>query len=257
MDKYEKFKLDVFGLTKLDLSCYKEKQMKRRISSLITKNNYKDFDDYFLGLCKDKILYEEFINYVTINVSEFFRNSTQWDILEKNIIPSLIKNNKKIKIWSSACSTGEEPYSLAIVLSNLLNNYQFEIIASDIDDTAIKKAKNGIYNLKNLNKIPSKYRHYFHKQEDLYSIDESIKKCISFKKINLLEDNFPKDCNLILCRNVMIYFTEAAKSNLYNKFNNSLASDGVLFVGSTEQIILPNKYNFKLVETFFYQKMDK
>ena len=254
MDKYEKFKIDILNLIGLDLSSYKEKQMKRRISSLITKNGYKDFDDYYYGIKSDKKLYDEFINYVTINVSEFFRNLRQWDSLENKILPTLFKNKSKIKIWSSACSTGEEPYSLAMLLNNIAGNNNYEIIASDIDETVLDKAKRGVYNIKSLKTVPDKFKKYFKEESDLYKIDESLRKNITFKKLNLLADSFPQECDLILCRNVMIYFTEEAKSNLYNKFNQSLSKDGILFVGSTEQIILPNKYNFKLIETFFYQK---
>lgn len=257
MDKYEIFKNDVNRLTNIDLNYYKEKQMKRRISSLLARNNYKDFDDYFIGLKSDKGLLEQFINYLTINVSEFYRNPSQWDVLEKDIIPLIREKNKgSLKIWSSACSTGEEPYSLVMMLSNFFPLNNIKILASDIDDEAMNKAKLGLYNEKSLANLPKGFKEkYFNKIQSSYQISDEIKKCVEYKKMDLLKDRFPTNIDLITCRNVMIYFTEEAKELLYSKFHNSLNDNGILFVGSTEQIIMPEKHNLKPVRTFFYKKI--
>ncbi|EOD01638.1 CheR family methyltransferase [Caldisalinibacter kiritimatiensis] len=255
MDKYEFFKKQIYKLTDIDLNLYKEKQMRRRINSLANRNGFKDLEDYFYAIKKDRELFNEFINYLTINVSEFFRNPKQWEVMEHDIIPNLIKRNGKIKIWNSACSTGEEPYTLAMILTKFYNINEIKILATDIDKAAIEKAKIGIYNEKSLKNVHSEYKKkFFKKIGNSYKIDESIKKCIEFKHHNLLKDAYPKDNHLILCRNVMIYFTEEAKVKLYKNFYDSLTDDGVLFVGSTEQIILPERYNFKPIKTFFYGK---
>ncbi len=257
MDKYEAFKNDVNSLINVDLNYYKEKQMKRRITTLLNRNNFKDFDDYFIGLKKDKVLLEQFVNYLTINVSEFYRNPSQWDVLVTDIIPSLIdKNNSGIKVWSSACSTGEEPYSLVMMLTNFFPLRDIKVLATDIDEGAMDKAKLGLYNEKSLENLPKGFKEkYFTKVESSYKISEDIKKCVEFKKMDLLKDRFPMNVDLLTCRNVMIYFTEDAKELLYSKFNNSLSDRGVLFVGSTEQIIMPEKYKLKSVRTFFYEKI--
>ncbi|WP_416197959.1 MAG: Chemotaxis protein methyltransferase [Sporanaerobacter sp.] len=256
MDKYEVFKKQINDLIHIDLDYYKEKQMKRRITSLLKRHNFNDFDDYFQGLKSDKMLLNEFVNYLTINVSEFYRNPSQWEILEKEILPDLIKKkNKNIKIWSSACSTGEEPYSLVMLLTKFFDLKDIRILASDIDIEAINKAKLGIYNSKSLDNLPKEFKNkYFEPIESSYKIKDEIKKCVEFKKIDLLKDVFPSNLDLIICRNVMIYFTEEAKELLYKKFYDSLSNDGILFVGSTEQIILPDRYKFKPVKTFFYKK---
>lgn len=255
MDKYEWFKKQVYYLIGIDLSSYKEKQMKRRIQSLLSRNKYKDFGDYLEGLKKNSVLLDEFINYLTINVSEFFRNPMQWEVLEKEILPELIKNNKKLNIWSSACSTGEEPYTLVMLLSRYFNLKDIRILATDIDLGAIEKAKAGIYNEKSLQNVPNDLRiKYFEKVGNSYKIHRSIKDCVQFKRIDLLQDKYPNNCDLILCRNVLIYFTEDAKVKIYNNFHDSLSNYGVLFVGSTEQIIMPEKYNLKSVRTFFYKR---
>ncbi len=117
---YEKFKEQVFRKTGINLSAYKERQMKRRIESLIKRNNYNTYDDYYNAVVKDSKLFDEFINYLTINVSEFFRNPAQWKVLKDEIFPYLLSNNgkRKLKVWSAACSTGEEPYSLVMALSD-------------------------------------------------------------------------------------------------------------------------------------------
>ncbi|MDE6699289.1 MAG: chemotaxis protein CheR, partial [Lachnospiraceae bacterium] len=106
---YEQFKTQVFALTQIDLNAYKEKQMKRRIDSLIAKNGFKGYSDYVYAIKTDGKLFEEFVNYLTINVSEFWRNPEQWEVLEKYVIPELIKvSGNRLKIWSAACSTGDE-----------------------------------------------------------------------------------------------------------------------------------------------------
>lgn len=256
MDKYEEFKANINKLINIDLNYYKEKQMKRRIQSLLTRNSFKDFDDYFLGLKKDKTLLEQFVNYLTINVSEFYRNPNQWAVLEKDIIPSLMTKKKELYIWSSACSTGEEPYSLAMLMTKFLPVNKIKILATDIDEEAMNKAKVGLYNEKSLENLPADFKNrFFTKIQNSYKISDDIKKCVEFKKMDLLKDRFPINVDLILCRNVMIYFTEEAKELLYSKFYNSLTDDGILFVGSTEQIIMPDKYKLKPVRTFFYKKI--
>ena len=255
LTNYEGFKEKILKLTKIDLSSYKERQMRRRIDSLIRRNNYDDYDEYYKALTQNAKLYDEFINYLTINVSEFYRNPAQWEMLEKEIMPNILKLNKKPKIWSAACSTGEEPYSLAMMMSRFVDLNSLKIIATDIDDGAITKAKNGIYVPKSLVNLPKEFvSNYFTKVGENYKISDKIKNCIEFKHHNLLLEKYPDNCDLIVCRNVMIYFTEEAKAIMYNKFRDSLNNNGVLFVGSTEQIILPQRYKLEPVKTFFYKR---
>lgn len=251
---YEIFKEKIFKLTNIDLSCYKERQMKRRIDSLINRNNFQDYDSYYNALLRDNLLFNEFINYLTINVSEFYRNPSQWEILEKEIIPKLLSRKKSLKIWSAACSTGEEPYSLVMLLSKFMDLKDIKIFATDIDDDALNKARIGVYNEKSLTNLPSEFIYkFFDKNSTIYTIKEEVKKCVEYKKHNLLMDKYPTDCDIITCRNVLIYFTEEAKNNIYMKFSKSLSSEGVLFVGSTEQIISAQKYNLEPMKNFFYK----
>ncbi len=256
-DDYGKFKSDIFSLTKIDLNAYKERQMKRRIDTLITKHGYNKYSDFVKALKVSPEMFEEFVNYLTINVSEFYRNPEQWNYLEDKVFPDLIsKFGHGIKIWSAACSTGDEPYSLVMLLSKFLPLNQIKIYATDIDEQVIAKAKLGLYKSSSLNALPQEFKEkYFTKITDTsYQISESIKKCVEFRKHNLLKDPYISGCHLIVCRNVLIYFTEEAKLEIYKNFNNSLVRDGILFVGSTEQITNYKELNFSSPKSFFYSK---
>lgn len=255
MEGYERFKEKIFAKTKLDLSLYKERQMKRRIESLISRHGLSDFESYYKLLDTNKVAFDEFINYLTINVSEFYRNPNQWDVLRAEIIPAIMKRTKRPKIWSAACSTGEEPYSLVMCLSEFMPLKDIKIHAVDFDDEALNKAQIGMYTDKSIKGVPEEFvKKYFEPIGKGFRIKDEIKNCVEFRKMNLLLDDYPKGYDMIVCRNVMIYFTEEAKDAMYKKFYASLNQDSYFFVGSTEQIIQPQKYGFESNKTFFYYK---
>lgn len=253
---YEYFKKEILALTSIDLNCYKEKQMKRRIDTLIAKHKIVGYDKYVLGLNTDKDLFEEFVNYITINVSEFYRNPEQWKLMDEQVIPELIKKyGKNLKVWSAACSTGDEPYSLVMALSKHLPLSNIKIYATDLDKQVIAKAKVGLYSEKSIVAVPDDLKKkYFTKVGVSYKISDEIKAKVEFKEHNLLKDSYPTDYHLIVCRNVLIYFTEEAKDEVFRKFYKSLASGGVLFIGSTEQIINYKEMGYERKNSFFYQK---
>jgi chemotaxis protein methyltransferase CheR len=253
---YLEFIKSIHRFLGIDLSLYKESQMKRRLHSFIEKKGYSTFNNFFSDLKRDQVLVDEFLDRITINVSEFFRNAHRWEILDKQIIPELLKNKRgKLRCWSAACSTGEEPYTLSIILQKHLSPNDFEIIATDIDTTVLSKAKEGIYSTFSLKECPKDVlKNYFKEQDGLFHLSDSVKKTVSFKKHDLLQETFPADLDLIICRNVLIYFTDEAKNQLYYNFSKSLKKDGVLFVGSTEQIFEPNKFDLKINDSFFYIK---
>ena len=256
MEGYEKFKKDVFTLTKIDLNAYKEKQMKRRIETLVGKNKAKSFDEYVTMIKSDKDKFEEFVNFLTINVSEFYRNPEQWQVLDKEVFPNLIKQfGNNLKIWSAACSTGDEPYSLVMALSRHLPLDKIKIYATDIDKQVLAKAKVGLYNAKSIANVPDDFKKkYFTQIGSSYQISDEIKKRVEFKEHNLLKDPYPTGCHLIVCRNVLIYFTEEAKEDIYIKFNKALVNSGVLFIGSTEQIMNYKEINYERAKSFFFIK---
>ena len=253
---YEYLKKAVFDLTKIDLNAYKEKQMKRRIDTLISKNKITGYDNYVAALKKDQRLFEEFVNYLTINVSEFYRNPDQWAIMEKEIIPELIgKYGKNLKIWSAACSTGDEPSSLVMALSRHLPLNNIKIFATDLDKQVIATAKTGLYSAKSIASVPDDLKKkYLTKIGPSYQISNEIKARVDFKEHNLLKDTYPTDCHMIVCRNVLIYFTEEAKEEVFRKFQRNLKPGGILFIGSTEQIINYKEIGFDRKNSFFYEK---
>lgn len=240
----------------IDLSLYKEAQMKRRLISLRNKSGFADFSSYFHAMNRDDNLLQQFMDRITINVSEFFRNPKRWDVLKNKIIPDLLVTRKKLSIWSAACSTGEEPYSLALLVKEFFPSIEINILATDIDENVLQLAKLGRYKKSSLKELPDAWiKKYFTVENGIYTIDQTLKEKITFRKQNLLADEYPKDLDLILCRNVLIYFTDEAKKTIYNQFNASLSKDGILFVGSTEQIFRPEEHRFSLADTFFYKKI--
>ena len=258
MAAYENFTTKVHQKFGIDLRLYKEAQMKRRLTSLRDKRGFRDFTSYYDAMILDATLSTEFIDRITINVSEFYRNPQRWDVLRDKVIPKLAKEKRNLRIWSAACSTGEEPYSLAILFREHFSHLTPTIIATDIDDNALDHAKQGVYSEQALKNIPkSKKSKYFTYNNNQYRVENELKKFITFDKHNLLKDDYPKNIDLIVCRNVLIYFTDEAKQNIYNGFSHSLASDGILFVGSTEQIFHSHTYSLELFDTFFYQKKDE
>jgi chemotaxis protein methyltransferase CheR len=253
---YETFMAQVYKLTSIDLTAYKEKQMKRRIDTLINKHKCKGYEDFVGQLKTDKALFEEFVNYLTINVSEFYRNPDQWELMDKEYIPELIKRfGTNLKVWSAACSTGDEPYSLVMALSRHIPLNKIKIIATDLDKQVMAQAKTGLYSAKSVNGVPRDLKEkYFTKVGPSYQISNDIKSRVEFKEHNLLKDPYITGCHFIVCRNVLIYFTDEAKEGIYQKFYNSLQPGGLFFIGSTEQIVNHKQYGFERRNSFYYQR---
>ncbi|MFX3622739.1 MAG: protein-glutamate O-methyltransferase CheR [Ectobacillus sp.] len=239
----------------MDLSLYKQDRIRRRIESFLLRNGFTSYNSLLAALSDHKLL-ESFIEHLTINVSGFFRNHTRWEILEKKILPLLSQGNpRKLKVWSAACAAGEEPYTLSMILEKVFPN-RYEIHATDIDSQILQKAKQGIYQDRSLTEVPEHIKNiHFIKEGQSYIVKPHIKQYVKFKKHDLLTHSYEQQYDLIVCRNVTIYFTEQARSMMYKKFSQSLRSGGVLFVGSTEQILAPEQYGLKVIDPFFYQKI--
>jgi len=256
VDAYLEFIGKIYRKTGLDLSNYKRPQMERRITSLMRSCDIHNFNDYFLLLEKDKNQLNRFINHLTINVSEFYRNPTQWQVLQDKILPELLSKSPNLKVWSAGCSTGEEPYTVAMILAEMAPRGNHQIIATDIDQEVLKKAQEGLYNIKSVAGLPQQYfKKYFTQDGETIRVVDSLKKMIKFRAHNLLKDPYETNVDLLICRNVVIYFTEEAKSVLYRKFHQALKPHGILFIGSTEQIFQPQEVGFKSMAMFFYQKI--
>lgn len=243
-------------LSKIDLKSYKRPQMERRINSFMRSVNTNNYSSFINLLSTNKEIYRKFLDHITINVSEFFRNSNHWEILEKRIVPELLKDNKALKIWSAGCSTGEEAYSLAIMCNERHISLSEPILATDIDNEVLEKAGMGIYSEKAIQSMPPAYlKKYFTAEGNYYKVNSNIKQMVRFQQQDLLKTTFGRGFDLILCRNVVIYFTEESKQRLYQKFCDALRPRGVLFIGSTEQIFQARELGLQSIATFFYQKI--
>ena len=257
---WKSFKQKLKSKTEIDLDLYKEPQMKRRIGNLVTRNNFDSFAAYFDHVANDKDKFAAFIEYLTINVSEFFRTPDKFSKLETDVIPDLMKRSPKLNIWSAGCSIGAEPYSLAMILKEMTPATRHRILASDLDIEILAKAKRGVYQDNEIKSMtPQRIAKYFDKTTDgKYAVKDEIKRCIEFKRHNLLKDPFDKGFDLILFRNVVIYFTEEAKDQLYAHFFEALKPGGILFVGATEAILNFRKLGYTSYQPFFYQRpLDK
>lgn len=253
---WAEFKRKLKSKTDIDLDLYKEPQMKRRIGNLVTRSSAKSFVEYFDTVAKDKDEFAAFIEYLTINVSEFYRTPDKFAKLETDVIPDLLKRSPKLNIWSAGCSIGAEPYSLSMIMKEMTPGKRHRILATDLDIEILAKAKKGVYMENEIKSLsPERRQKYFDKlPDDKYAVKEDIKSCIEFKRHNLLKDPFEKDFDLILCRNVVIYFTEEAKDQLYTRFFEALKPGGILFVGATEAILNFRKMGYTSYQPFFYQR---
>lgn len=246
----------VYRELNLNLNSYKDAQMQRRILSVMKKSGAKDMIEYSKLISKDEKVRKEFLDQVTINVTEFFRNKDMFEQLEKIMVNTTSKKFNKLKIWSAACSNGAEPYSIAIMLdrNNLLN--KAEIIATDIDKEVLSKARDGKYKETELKGLDNNLLNkYFAKDLEHYRISENLRKKVNFKRHDLLLDKYERDCHLIVCRNVTIYFKQDVKDEVYRKFSESLVSGGILFIGATEGIYNPKEFGLMKVATCIYEKM--
>lgn len=254
-EDYEWFKKKVHLLTGIDLNFYRQKQMERRINSLMERVGANGFVNYFTLLSQKGEHYHQFINHITINVSEYFRNPERFLELEQKILPLLLKQNSRLKIWSAACSNGSEPYTIAMILEKLSLGRTHTILATDIDKQMLEKAKQGKYSLADLKNVPKPMLDkYFTCQGSEYQLNEVMRKRIDFRHHDLLKDRYDKGFDLIVCRNVVIYFTDEAKDKIYQGFFEALKPGGFLFVGGTERIHNYKELGFNNMYPFFYQR---
>ncbi|WP_027625850.1 CheR family methyltransferase [Clostridium lundense] len=252
----EYFKEWVFKEFKIDLKAYKPNQLHRRILSLMSRVGVGTVEEYIELLKKDKDQRQKFLDFITINVSEFFRNPEIFNDLRNKIKTELLPKNKNLKIWSAACSIGAEPYSIAMILDEIAPTGRHSILATDIDNTILERAKRGCYADSEIKNVSNEQiNKYFKKKEDFYEIDSKIKSMVTFKKQDLILDRYDTGFDLIVCRNVVIYFNADIKDKIYKKFSESLKKDGLLFVGATESIYNYKDFGFEKASTFIYRKI--
>lgn len=238
----------------LDVSQYKENYIKRRIAVRMRSLQHPKYADYLNYLQNNKNEYDILLDKLTINVTQFFRDPEIFVELENVILPDIIANLKgPLKIWSAGCSTGEEPYSIAISVEETaerlgLKNFEYEIYATDLDIIAIQKATAGIYEGRTLDNIALQRKtKYFKTDGRNYMISDAIKKRVKIIKLNLM-DPYKKDFfDLVFCRNVIIYFTRELQKTVLTHYYDSLKENGILFLGKTETMLQDYRDKFNCI----------
>ena len=228
--------------TGIVLSDHKVDMVYGRLARRLRQLNIPSFKEYLSVLEDNNDSGEliEFTNALTTNLTSFFREPHHFDFLLKRGIPELLKRrpNKRLRIWSAGCSTGEEPYSLAIMLKEIVPaSIEIEIIASDLSLKSLMTAKEGYYPDTRVGDVPEKYLNkYFEKVSGGYRVADPVKKLITFDYHNLKFDSGHQALDIIFCRNVIIYFDETAQKAVIEKFWNALDWDSYLFIGHSESL---------------------
>jgi len=209
-----------------------------------------------------------FLDLLTVNETYFFRNYPQLKSFAEEILPLIQKKKemslvKVLKIWSAACSTGEEPYTLAIILREMMPDFKawnVQILATDISQKALGFARRGVYGKRALKDVPLSYREkYFTSQDDRYTISEEIRRVVRFGYLNLIDEAKMRTVtgvDVLFCRNVLIYFDEKSRKHVVNSFYDSLDNGGYIFLGHSESMSRISAA-FKLVRlknSFVYMK---
>lgn len=252
---FEEFNAWANEVLTLDLAAYKQRQLQRRINTVMKQAGVSNLYDYSKKIEQDNDVRQEFLDYITINVTDFFRNPTIFDEFEEALKDILAPKFGPLNIWSAACSIGSEPYSIAMLMKENNLRVQNKILATDIDEKILQRGIVGTYSkyeLKNLQ--PHLLEKYFKENGSEYNIEPTMKSMVNFKTHDLLNDRFQNDFHAIICRNVIIYFKKEVKEELYRKFSESLVPGGILFTGATETIYRPEDYGLEKIGTFLYRK---
>jgi len=257
---YVRFCEGVRALTGIDLGQYRPAQMERRLRTFAERNGAPDLDAYLAGLKRDPSALDAFLDRMTINVSELFRNPERFAEVERDLFPALLRRSPAgLKVWSAGCSYGAEVYSLLILLKELAPRARHEVLAADIDQRILARARRGVFSPTDMRNVsPARRDRWFTEvrgaQGPEWQVSAELRTAVGFSQMDLLRDPFPRGCHLIACRNVVIYFNDAAKDTLYRRFFEALVPGGLLFVGSTERINGAEEMGWEKAGTFFYRR---
>ena len=255
-NEYLQFTQAVDALLPIRLSDYKQRQMERRIRDLARKHQAADLHIFAGILRADVKLLREFEQHITINVSEMYRNPDAYSYLTKTLLPQMLTVGRGLRIWSAGCSYGAEPYTLAMLAHQAAPHLKHTIHATDIDREILARAKSGKgFSQEDVRSLPAELRNeYLVRDGDTYAVSEKLLRYIRFERHDLLRDQMNQTFDMVVCRNVVIYFTDEAKERLYHLFTASLRPGGYLFIGGTETINRAALFGLRYVAPCFYQK---
>ncbi len=247
---------DVRQLLGLDLSKYKPAQVWRRVLGFASVRGFADPASLVAACRHDPALKTAFRDLITINVSEFFRNAEAWQALGSTYLPPLLVGRPSIRIWSAGCSYGYEPYTLTMLIREQTTGVTPRIIATDVDDTILARAKAGRFDeVQMVGVSPARRARFFQLVNGAWEVRPELRPFVTWRRQDLLQDRFEKGFDLIVCRNVVIYFTETAKAELYRRFAESLTPGGILFIGATESISIPRDAGLLSLAPGFYRRL--
>ncbi|HOJ77324.1 MAG TPA: protein-glutamate O-methyltransferase CheR [Bacillota bacterium] len=262
-EQFNKFSSLIYQVLGISISANKKEMLQAKLNKLMFKYEVATVEQFYNLLTKERNTdcWREFIDEITIHKTDFFRENNHFEfliknqrwILEKN---KRIMNNREIRVWSAGCSTGEEPYTLAITLKETLPpSIRIKILATDVSSGVLVKANLGSYSEKIKSEIQAGYlQKYFIKKSDSYEIVPDIKRLVTFRQFNLTSPfPFRNKFDIIFCRNVMIYFNNQTQQVLLDKFYQVLVPGGLLFIGHSESLI-NKKHRFGYIEPTIYQK---
>jgi chemotaxis protein methyltransferase CheR len=263
-EEFQRFRTLIYDESGISLSEQKKSLLASRLSKRLRDLDLATFSEYYAKVTQDPTQ-EEFtrlLDLISTNKTDFFREPKHFDFLRERILPEL-DSAKRIRIWSSACSTGEEPYTIAMTLYEAVQNpdlWDFKILASDLSTRVLAKAASGMYDEDRFRDVPSELikRHFLCGRGDLtgvFKVKPHLADVITFRRLNLMDDRFPikNPLDLIFCRNVMIYFDRPTQETLINKFHRYLKPGGYLFIGHSESLQWIT-HPFKSLAPTIYQK---
>ena len=261
--EFELYRKLIYDASGIHFSSTNRSILESRLRERLREKKSDSLKEYYDILTKDHEELKILLDSVTTNLTRFFRNQPHFDALEKYVVPELIRirgasPDRKLKIWSAGCSTGEEPYTIAILLKETLPpGWGFEIVASDISLKSLMVGKEGFYPDSRITGIPEPYLpKYFERKSNGWQIRDEIKKLIRFDYHNLKNDSGFRNIDVVFCRNVLIYFDEAAQKATVERFYDALAPKSFLFIGHSESLFGMNT-RFEFVKTewaCFYKK---
>jgi chemotaxis protein methyltransferase CheR len=240
LQNWDNLKKTITKVLGFNCTDYSDKFLARRVEVRLRALNLDSYQKYSVVLSSDPAEKDRLSKELTIHVTHFFRDIDFYESFKKEVLPELIehkksKNQKTIRVWSAGCSTGEEPYGIAICFADYLkqdlSKWDIKIIGTDYDMNTVLQAKKGVYEDFQFRETPQNYKdNYFRKEGTSYAVVDSIKNKVEFSVGDILSNNKPKSLDIIFCRNTVIYFDSPAKSQLYVDFFNSLNDAGYLFL---------------------------
>lgn len=269
--QFKLFKSLIYDATGINLSDSKKDMLISRLIKRLNELKFNDFTEYYHYLLSEEGREREFmhfINRITTNKTNFFREKYHFELLAQEILPKIYKEKekagqKRIRCWSAGCSTGEEAYSIAIVLNEFFkkhHGWDIKILATDIDTECLKTALTGIYDANAIESVSKDFlKKYFNKVNHNYSksyqIKNILKKNVRVRFLNLFSDQYPfkYPMDFVFCRNVIIYFKPQDKIEIMKKIHNILDTNGYLFIGHSESLIMMNKY-YSFLKNTVYKK---